>query len=86
MLDGFFLHPVVRYLGMISYGLYVWHNFMGIPWHAMASYMEFPEWLEYRFGAILGKSILTVAFATVTWYGLEKPLLRLKRRFEYASA
>ena len=86
MMDGFFLHPAVRYLGMISYGLYVWHNFMGIPWHAMASFMEFPEWLEFRFGAILGKSLLTVAFATVTWYGFEKPLLRLKGRFEYASA
>lgn len=86
MMDGFFHHPFVRYLGMISYGLYVWHNFMGIPWHAMASVMEFPQWLEFRFGAILGKSILTVAFATVTWYGFERPILRLKNRFEYASA
>jgi peptidoglycan/LPS O-acetylase OafA/YrhL len=84
-IDGFFFHPFVRYLGMISYGLYVWHNFMGIPWHAMANFMGFPEWLEFRFGAIIGKSMLTVLFATATWYGFEKPLLRLKDRFQYSS-
>lgn len=85
VMDGFLFHPFVRYLGMISYGLYVWHNFMQYPWHDMASFLGFPAWLEFGLGAILGKSILTVVFATGTWYGFEKPLLKLKSRFEYSS-
>lgn len=84
LLDGFLLHPIIRYLGMISYGLYVWHNFMGIPWHWLAEAGGFPDWLQFRIGGILGKSALTVLFATMTWYGFEKPLLRLKDRFSYS--
>lgn len=83
-MDWFFLNPSVRFLGMISYGLYVWHPFMGILWHAVAGSLRFPEWLEWHWGAIIGKSALTVVFATMTWYGFEKPLLRLKSNFRYA--
>lgn len=84
-LDWFFLNTIVRYLGMISYGLYVWHNFMGYPWHAVSLFMGFPEWLEYGLGGMIGKTVLTIVFSTLTWYGFEKPLLRLKGRLNYAS-
>lgn len=83
LLDGVLLHPMIRYLGMISYGLYIWHNFMGFPWHWLAKAGGFPERLEFGFGAVVGKSLLTVLFATMTWYGFERPLLRLKNRFHY---
>ena len=81
--DWFFFSPVVRYLGQISYGLYIWHNFMNAPWYGMAEVLEFPDWLTFGLGAVIGKSILTVIFATATWYGFEKPLLKLKSRFRY---
>ena len=81
--DWFFFSPVVRYLGQISYGLYIWHNFMNAPWYGMADILKFPDWLTWGLGAVIGKSILTVIFATGTWYGFEKPLLKLKSKFSY---
>lgn len=81
ILDWFILHPVIRYIGMISYGLYVWHNFMGVPWYGIADYLSFPDGITYGIPGILGKSMLTVLFATATWYGFEKPLLRYKSWF-----
>ena len=81
--DVFFLNSVVRYLGMISYGLYIWHNFMGYPWGAMAEFFDFPDSIQFGLGGVIGKSLLTVVFSSATWYGFEKPLLKLKERFTY---
>ncbi|MDA8696119.1 acyltransferase [Flavobacteriales bacterium] len=83
-LDRFFDNRIVRYLGSISYGLYIWHNFMGTPWYGIAEYFSFPDSLTYGIPGIVGKTILTVLFASATWYGFEKPLLRYKIRFQYA--
>ena len=83
ILDWFLLHPVIRYLGTISYGLYIWHNFMGYPWYGIADYFSFPDGVTYGIPGILGKSMLTVLFASATWYGFEKPLLKYKSRFNY---
>ena len=83
-LDWFFENRLVRFLGTISYGLYIWHNFMGTPWYGIADYFSFPDSITYGIPGILGKSMLTVLFASATWYGFEKPLLRYKSRFKYA--
>ena len=81
--DWFFENRLVRFLGTISYGLYIWHNFMGSPWYGIADYFSFPDGITYGIPGILGKSMLTVLFASATWYGFEKPLLRYKSRFNY---
>jgi peptidoglycan/LPS O-acetylase OafA/YrhL len=64
----------VLYIGKISYGIYLYHNFIpqiyGLPEFAGSFYIE----KIVRFSLLLG-------LATVSWYVLEKPMLRLKDRF-----
>jgi peptidoglycan/LPS O-acetylase OafA/YrhL len=65
----------IRFLGKISYGTYLWHYplyhtadelFAGLPMAAMVAV----------------KLVLSIAVATVSYYGLELPILGWKRRFE----
>jgi len=68
----------IRYVGLISYSLYLWH----IP----------VIWLVYRLGFVAPDTgwglflnsllvlAVSVGFASVTYYLVEKPALRLKRR------
>lgn len=71
-LTWLFDNPPVRYVGKISYGLYVFH---------------WPTWiaLNETFGLhspwlFAG---LTFAAAMLSWHLFERPILRLKSRFEY---
>jgi peptidoglycan/LPS O-acetylase OafA/YrhL len=76
---GFFRYPPLRFLGRISYGLYLIHLFM---WPLV-------DWLSERsslirdlppFAARLG---LTILLATAMWHFVEAPILKLKARFPY---
>lgn len=64
----------LAWTGRISYGLYLWH--MGVFW-------ALP-----RCGLDLGDALwpsaflLTFAIAAASFYGLERPILRFKKRFE----
>ena len=64
-------------LGVISYGIYLWHldlinQFMKwMDWHEF----QVPYWLLAA--VVLGMS---VAFASASYFGLERPLLRMKNR------
>lgn len=76
--------PVFIYLGKISYGLYVLHNFAGIPVSLVAGLFDLP-FLKYGFSAILLKTIFTVVGASLSWHLFERPINRLKSRFPYRS-
>ena len=76
---GFFNFAPIRYLGRISYGLYLIHLFM---WPLL-------DWLSARsslirdvppFAARLG---LTILLAAAMWHCVEAPILKLKARFPY---
>ena len=76
---GLLAHPVLVYLGRISYGLYVFHQVAigevllqlgGVPW-------------PLRLGLSLG---LTVGLAALSYAWLEEPFLRLKARFTYVQS
>jgi peptidoglycan/LPS O-acetylase OafA/YrhL len=75
--------PALQYLGKISYGLYVYHmmclSFTDryLPKAAGATH------LCLRLGVALAA---TVATAAVSYAVLEKPFLKLKRRFTYIEA
>ena len=76
---GFFNFAPFRYLGKISYGLYLIHLFMWslLDWlSAHSSLMRELPPDAARFG-------LTVLLATAMWRLVEAPILKLKRRFPY---
>lgn len=86
LLSGFLSSAVLRYLGQISFGLYVFH-FFGIS--------EAKRWV----GGLLGHGIdpatvagdywtlfaaalsLTIALATVSYFAFERWIFRIKQRF-----
>jgi len=71
-------HPVVLYTGKISYGLYVYHNFM----LAIVLYLlsKTTAATDYRLIAPLS-FIATFATAMLSWHFIERPITRLKNRF-----
>ena len=79
---GWFLTaaPVV-YVGRISYGLYVIHMFVPhlLLWLAPSVYAKHGStW--WAFGTYVA---ISVGLASLSWYGFEAPINRLKRYFEY---
>ena len=61
------------YVGRLSYSLYLWH------WGALAV----ADWWAPRFGAMwLAVAVsLSAALALASYYGIERPMLRLRHRF-----
>ena len=70
----------LRYLGRISYGMYVYHVFMLVlvPWVLGRCGLAMPANGALRF---LLLAAATVAVSTVSWYVIERPLNGLKRYF-----
>ena len=67
-------------LGVISYGIYLWHlNLIDLflQWTGWLPDQE-PYWLLVL--AVLG---LSIGFASVSYFGLERPILRWKRRISW---
>ncbi|RRB18436.1 acyltransferase [Larkinella knui] len=89
----FLENPVSRYLGQISYGLYIFHNLIYNFYHTPPSHPTIRIWnkmttlvpaidqffvLKFFYFAIL-----TVIVASLSWFLLEKPINSLKDRFSY---
>ncbi|MFD2569117.1 acyltransferase family protein [Spirosoma soli] len=86
-------HPVSQYLGRISYGLYLYHNFVFNFYHTPPTHFTVRAWRRitdllpflqssyfFEFSFYLA---LTVALATLSWFLIEKPINNLKDRFSY---
>tara|TARA_R110002049_G_scaffold72490_2_gene187221 strand:- start:258499 stop:259539 length:1041 start_codon:yes stop_codon:yes gene_type:complete len=72
---------VLLYLGRISYGLYILHNFAQLvvpPLDSLAWLGGFAEVIR-----VVLMALLTVSVATCSWYVMESPLNSLKRLFPY---
>ena len=70
--------PIV-YLGKISYGLYVFHNFTYGTKNALVPYLPILERVPGVFLALAA----TIALAMLSWHLMEEPILRLKRWVPY---
>ncbi len=68
---------VVRFIGLISYPLYLYHQ------HAFRIAFDLTR-LRYSAQLLTGLA-LSVGLATASYYGVERPFLRLKRRFSRAE-
>jgi peptidoglycan/LPS O-acetylase OafA/YrhL len=76
---GFFNYAPLRFLGKISYGLYLIHLFMWPLFDWLSAYSSVIRELP-PFAARLG---LTVLLATAMWRLVEAPILKLKASFPY---
>jgi peptidoglycan/LPS O-acetylase OafA/YrhL len=78
VLKQFLDNPVLLYLGKISYGLYLFHNFVPYLYG-----LKLPIFLQpYSMYIAQGlRLFLLILIASVSWYLWEKPFLRFKERF-----
>jgi peptidoglycan/LPS O-acetylase OafA/YrhL len=69
-------NPVLLWLGLISYGIYLWHQTVFDQlqrWHYNAASVIHP-YIGWELAALGG----SVALAAISYYALERPVLRLK--------
>lgn len=88
---GFFSNPVSVYLGKISYGIYLYHNFVISQFHREDTYLVVRAMKKlYRIFPVLEESslffaavvvIVTVSIASVSWFLIERPINELKDRY-----
>ncbi|HEU4585144.1 MAG TPA: acyltransferase [Gemmatimonadaceae bacterium] len=73
--------PVV-YVGRISYGIYLYHNFMGAIVLALSTHFTFLVAVRHNLAlSTLTRLTMTLALASASWYLFEKPINSLKKRF-----
>ncbi len=71
-------HPVIVYVGAVSYGIFLWHMAVltvladALGWGA--------HWGTF-FVLWAGTAIITVAIATVSWFWLERPVQKFTHRW-----
>lgn len=78
----FLEHKLFIQLGKISYGIYLYHFFMPdfynqmIDWYPTVFYKEHFIYTPFLF-------LSSIVFAQLSWLIIEKPILLLKKRYEY---
>ena len=79
---GMFLNfRALTFLGQISYGIYVWHNFVPTLFHSLADQMQLHDSIRFGIPGLLLCTILTFAIASMSWRILEAPILQYKSKF-----
>jgi peptidoglycan/LPS O-acetylase OafA/YrhL len=72
----------VRYIGRISYGIYLYHLFLIPIGRQVARAYGVPQ-MDRGLGMFLLYGAISIVLATVSWYAIEAPINRLKRKFPY---
>jgi peptidoglycan/LPS O-acetylase OafA/YrhL len=79
----FLENKIVLYLGKISYGLYVFHLFIGpLYFNFLNRYIIgiHPQ-KDWEFFIVF--FFINVALASISWFSIEKPIIGLKKYFRY---
>ena len=76
----FLENPAILYMGKISYGIYVIHLFVPSLFYYFAPHSIFVSNSYIGFFGFFGT---TVILASISWFLFEKPILKLKKRWEY---
>lgn len=71
----------LTYLGTISYGIYVYHNFL--PWLLDRTFKGMFRMPHAWFIDVLVMCGATIAVAAVSWHLFERPINKLKKHFRY---
>jgi peptidoglycan/LPS O-acetylase OafA/YrhL len=72
----------ITYLGKISYGIYIFHNFVPVAFGAAAARLG----IGYENAGIVNfilASLVACGVAAISWHAFEAPINRLKRHFPY---
>jgi peptidoglycan/LPS O-acetylase OafA/YrhL len=77
--------PPLRFLGRISYGVYLYHLFLIPVGRALADRASEPP-PSRGLSMFLAYGAISVALATVSWYAIEAPINRQKRHFPYPGS
>ncbi|MEN3330415.1 MAG: hypothetical protein V7638_5222 [Acidobacteriota bacterium] len=67
--------PALVWIGRVSYSMYLWH----LPMCIAVSRMQIPNWTKAALAIIL-----TLGAASASYYFVERPFLRFKKRFSSA--
>jgi peptidoglycan/LPS O-acetylase OafA/YrhL len=71
-------NPVLRYLGKVSYGLYLYHNFIPMIYASLG----LPVISNIYFNFVV-QLMMLVILCTLSWYLIENPVNNLKKKFSY---
>lgn len=74
----------MRFVGRISYGIYLYHFI--VLWAVLALFPEVPAFAENGLTRFFVCGGLTILVASLSWFILEEPINRLKRRFPYTRS
>jgi peptidoglycan/LPS O-acetylase OafA/YrhL len=66
------------YLGLVSYGIYLWHWFL---LRIVADWLDWPLYRGNWFVVLVLTLPIVVFAASVSWFAVERPLLRVAHRF-----
>ena len=86
--------PVLQYLGKISYGLYVYHNFTPLLWrcltgqetmHPLPFVLFTSPWMSSPVVNLIAAGILLIVISSLSWYLFEKPINSLKNTLRARS-
>lgn len=93
LLRRFLENRFLVYVGKVSYGVYVYHQFLYNPYDFTASSWLYRVWNpisqvvgDQALSRFVFFYLVTVAVASISWYAFEKPINQLKDRFGYRLA
>ena len=73
---------VVRYLGQISYGLYLYHMLVYVFGIRLYAYLEIP-WDQNEVARVLILTVASFAVTIASYHFLELPIMRMKKNHPY---